>query len=663
MELNEIRGIGVKTLELLNKENINTVYDLVTYFPRSYSIFEVDNSKVYSSLYTCIKGVVCANPFFIKYRRNVNAVIFYLLIDDKKVKCILYASDYLRYKLFKGVSVVLYGRYKSINKEFVGQNIFFDEFKINIETNYHLKNISDSVMKRAVKNCLLAGESFSDFLPAELINKYKLISFNDLILKSHFPENKDDYIQIQRRRKYEEFFWYSVSLEVLKITRRDLIKEKRNIDDKVIDTFISNLPYKLTSDQEKTIEVVKNDILNGYPMNRLVQGDVGSGKSIVAYISALMLMSCGFQAAIMVPTEILAKQQYDIAYSLFSSMGYIVELLTSSTKSKEKDDILYRLHNNRVNLIIGTHALIEDNVKFYRLGLIVIDEQHRFGVMQRKKLISKYNNVDCLYLSATPIPRTLGLSAFGDLDISSIHTKPSNRKKITTKLFNYDSLDKISASIKKHVLKGEQAYIVVPLVIENENIDAMDINSAYEYFSKSLKEISIGVVHGKMKSAEKNKVMNDFKSGRLSVLISTTVIEVGVDVSKASVMVILDANRYGLAQIHQLRGRVGRGSIESFCILVSRVDNERLKLLETLDDGFEISEADLKLRGPGDFLGDDQSGFLGLDYADFQADFKIWSYAKEDGSIYAHKFLETKSKNKKFREILSTNNQQKGKIN
>lgn len=663
MELKDVRGIGAKTLEHFNNEGITSIEEALYTFPKEYTIYEIKNEILLSGEFICIEGILDSNPVFLKYRRNVNAIIFYLIVNNQKVKCVIFSSDYLRYKMYKGVSVILYGRYKKENREFVAQNIFFEKFSLKIETDYKLKNIKNSLMIKTIKNIFTHGYTFIDDLPSELIDRYKLFPLSKYVYTSHFPETKADYIQIQRRRKYEEFFWYSVSLEMLKLSRKNKLKLERIINHNLIDLFIKSLPFELTIDQKKSIDMIASDIECAYPMNRLIQGDVGCGKSIIAYISALMLVSSGFQAVIMVPTEVLANQQYESLKRLFSPLGLTIELLTSSVKQKDKSDILYRLMNNRVNIIVGTHALLEDNVKFYKLGIVIIDEQHRFGVAQRSRLISKYPGADCLYLTATPIPRTLGLTSFGDLDITSVRTMPANRKRVETYVYEYSRLDELTGVLINHINLGEQVYIVVPLVTENTDIDAIDIKEAYEYFSKAMPNIEIGVIHGKLKNVEKANVMNDFKLGKIKALISTTVIEVGVDVKNATIMVILDANRYGLAQIHQLRGRVGRGDKKSYCYLVSKYYNERLDILTRTSDGFEIAMEDFKLRGPGDYLGDKQSGFYSLAYADFENDFKIWSYAKEDGEIYAHKFLEENSKNKKFLEILEVNKSQKNKIN
>lgn len=662
MNLKDVRGIGEKTLEHLKCENINTIEDLLFTFPKSYTIYELNNDFIFSGNYVTINAIIDTNPIFIKYKSRVNAIVFYAKVLDYRIKCVAFASDYLRYKLFKNSNVILYGKYKEDKYEFFVKNIFFDPFEIKIETDYKLKFIPNSQISKAISNVFKTEYSLVDTMPNEILIKYKLYSVMDYLKASHFPKSKTDYIQVLRRRKYEEFFWYSVSLELLRINRKSSFKNKRVVNWSLIELFIKSLDYQLTDDQIKAIEAIRYDIELDYSMNRLIQGDVGCGKSIISYIAALMLISCGYQAVIMVPTEILANQQYQSIKKLFQKFNLSIELLTSSIKTKDKQDILYRLRNNRVNIIVGTHALIEDNVDFYKLGIAIIDEQHRFGVKQRAKLISKFDGVDCLYLTATPIPRTLGLTSFGDLDISSIHTMPKNRKNILTSVYHNNDLDHLCEILKAHIKNNEQIYIVVPLVVENDELDCMDIEQAVNYFTKTLKDVSIGVIHGRQKSSDKISTMANFINGTYQVLISTTVIEVGVDNKNATVMVIVDADRFGLAQIHQLRGRVGRGDKQSYCYLVSKAYNDRLKVLETTADGFEIALEDLKLRGPGDYLGDKQSGFNGLINVDFQNDFKIWTYAKEDGQSYCHKFINGMS-NSKFDKILLENKLQKNKIN
>ena len=479
---------------------------------------------------------------------------------------------------------------------------------------------------------------------------------NELVYKAHLPIEKLDIIQINRRRKYEEFFWYAMSFNILRTMRSKSEKPKRIIDMDFMKYFVDSLSFELTSGQKDAIRDVTKDILGKYPMNRLIQGDVGCGKSIVAIFAILALVTSGYQAALMLPTEILANQQYQLILEYFKKFNIKVELLTSSIKKTERNKILKGLEDGSIQVLVGTHSLIQADVKFHKLGIAVIDEQHKFGVNQRKALIEKYPNTDALYLTATPIPRTLGLTFFGDLDITSIKTMPKGRIPVDTKIISYPKLKALMHFIEGKISLGEQAYVVVPLVIENQDYDAIPIEKAEEMFKSELPNISIGVVHGKMATDKKNQVMEDFKNGNIKILISTTVIEVGVNVPNATIMVILDADRFGLAQIHQLRGRVGRGLKQSYCALVTkRVDNERLRVLENTLDGFGISENDFRLRGPGNYFGEEQSGFLSLEYADFETDYKIWESAKEDADDYFPKYMNGEEKSIRFNDLIIEN--------
>ena len=653
MELGEIKGIGPKTLELLNMDGIYSVKDLLTKYPKKYTLYEKTNESIFESQTNIlVEATVDSKATVVSFKRNVKTVIFYAFINGIKVKCITFSTDYLRYKIYKGIKCYLYGKYNKDIKAFSFQNIFFEEFDCKIEVEYGLKNTPDSTIKRALKSVLSNTYYLEEKLPKELLEKYKLYDIEKYVAASHFPLTKNDYIQVLRRRKYEEFFWYSTSLMLLREKSRSTLKTPKDIDDSLLETFINSLPYELTKDQKKAIFDVKLDMQSVFPMNRLIQGDVGCGKSIVAVISSLLACKAGYQVAVMVPTEILANQQYNDFKKLLMPYGINVEILTSSVKKKDKADILYRLSHGRINVIIGTHALIEENVLFHNLGLSIIDEQHKFGVIQRQKLVSKFKFCDSLYLTATPIPRTLGLSQFGDLDITSIESMPNGRKSIITKVVNTCELDTLIPTINEHLSRNEQVYIVVPMVLENPDYDLFNINSAYEYFESKL-DTAIGIAHGKQKAVERNQVMSDFKAGKYKVLISTTVIEVGVNVTNAQAMVILNAERFGLSQIHQLRGRVGRSSMQGYCYLVSKDEySPRLKVLERTSNGFDISVEDFKLRGPGDYLGDAQSGHVALDYADFQLDYKIWECAYNDSKEYIKLFLNKSIKSAKFDEIL-----------
>jgi ATP-dependent DNA helicase RecG len=654
MELSKIKGIGPKTLELLNMDGIYSVSDLLVRFPKKYTLYEKTNESIFESQnYILVEALIDTKATIVSFRRNVKTVIFYAYINNIKVKCITFSTDYLRYKIFKGTKCLLYGKYKKDIKAFSFQNIFFEDFDCKIEVEYNLKNATDSIIKRAVKSVLTNTYKLEEKLPIELLEKYKLYPMEKYVAASHFPLTKNDYIQVLRRRKYEEFFWYSISLSLLREKNRCTLKTPRIIDDDSLESFLKSLPYELTNDQKKAVFDVKLDMQSVFPMNRLIQGDVGCGKSIVAIIATLLACKASYQVAVMVPTEILANQQFNDFKKMLLPYGITVELLTSSVKKKDKEDILYRLAHGRINVIIGTHALIEENVIFNNLGLSIIDEQHKFGVLQRQKLITKFKFCDSLYLTATPIPRTLGLSQFGDLDITSIESMPNGRKSIITNVINTADIDSLIPIINEHLSRNEQIYVVVPMVLENPDYDLYNINSAYEYFKSKL-NTTIGIAHGKQKAQDRTQIMSDFKSGKYKILISTTVIEVGVNVTNAQAMIILNAERFGLSQIHQLRGRVGRSSAQGYCYLVSKDEySPRLKVLESVSNGFDISVEDFKLRGPGDYLGDAQSGHVALDYADFQLDYKIWQCAYADSKEYIKLFLNKKVKSVKFDEILN----------
>ena len=656
MKLSDIKGVGKATLEQLNKEGVTTIDELLFTYPNSYEVYEFDENKIFSGEYICLNAVCDTKPAFIKYRSNVYSVIFYCFVLGYRVKCIFFSSDYLRYKLFKGTSVVLYGRFKKEDNEFYVKRVFFDDFHQKINVSYKYKNIKSYQIQRIVSNIKELGYRVDETIPKELIKKYKLFSMNELVYKAHLPIEKLDIIQINRRRKYEEFFWYAMSFNILRTMRSKSEKQKRNIDMDFMKGFVDSLSFELTIGQKDAIRDVTKDILGKYPMNRLIQGDVGCGKSIVAIFAILALVTSGYQAALMLPTEILANQQYQLILDYFKKFNIKVELLTSSIKKAERNKILKGLEDGCVEVLVGTHSLIQGDVKFHKLGIAVIDEQHKFGVNQRKALIEKYPNTDALYLTATPIPRTLGLTFFGDLDITSIKTMPKGRIPVDTKIISYSKLKALMHFIEGKIMLGEQAYVVVPLVIENQDYDAIPIEKAEEMFKEELPNIPIGVVHGKMAADKKNQVMEDFKNGNIKILISTTVIEVGVNVVNATIMVILDADRFGLAQIHQLRGRVGRGLKQSYCALVTkRLDNERLKVLENTLDGFGISENDFRLRGPGNYFGEEQSGFLSLEYADFETDYKIWECAKADADDYFPKYMNGEEKSIRFNDLIIEN--------
>jgi ATP-dependent DNA helicase RecG len=654
MDLKELKGLGPKTILKLNNNDIYTVNDLINFFPKSYIIYEENMDDFLSCNNTTIKGVLLSNPFILNYRKGVKAVIFYINYNNQKLKCLYFGSDYLKYKIKIGSLIHIYGKYDKRYNEFHAAKVFVDELKENIEVSYKLKDVYDYVIKNAINNLFLMNVKIKETLPQELIDKYKLLDINKYIYLSHNPKNKEDIKQILRRRKYEEFFWYSIRLERLRF-ERNIFKKSRIIDDKTIIDFKSKLPFTLTKGQNDAINDVINDIKSNIPMNRLIEGDVGSGKTIVGVIASLLEIMAGYQVMVMVPLEVLANQEYEIYKNLFSYLNIKVELLTSNV-TKGRSGILKDFKNGIIDVLIGTHSLLSDEIQSKNLGLIIIDEQHKFGVNQREKIKKKYKNLDALYLTATPIPRTLGLTTFGDLDISIINEKPQDRLKITTKIIPYNKINGLFKSVNNEINLNHQIYAVTPYI--EDGSDAISIKEAYDMISQALPNARIAMLHGKMKNAEKTKIMQDFKDHQIDILVSTTVIEVGVDSKDATLIMIFDAERYGLAQIHQLRGRVGRSNIQSYCALISDdIDNIRLNKLVELSDGFEIANEDFIERGPGDFLGTNQSGFENLKYASFESDMNIWSCAKKDGENYFYKYKNNELNSDIFDEIISIKDQ------
>lgn len=662
MELKDIKQIGPITLEKLNAHQIYTPKDLLLFFPKKYYFYQVNNETAFSGEMQCFRAVVVSRPVWIKTIKRSRAFVFYVTINQRKVKCIIFSGDYLRFKLQIGLSIICYGKYKQKENEFSLTTIFFDDFQCRIEQDYGISDLNNKTIQSAVERIIQTGFILEDELPKEYIQKYRLGTLNEIVSLAHFPKDVSDCIRVKRRVRYEDFFWYTASLEALNQLKNREEKIPKEINVPILDETIKNLDYDLTSDQKNVLEECISDLKSTKIMNRLVQGDVGSGKSIIAFLCSLAVISAGYQVAFMAPTEILAKQHYENAKKLFPTLS--IGLLTSSVKSKEREEILYKLLHGRISLLIGTHALLEDHVIFKNLGLVIIDEQHRFGVNQRKTLLDKLKGVDALYLTATPIPRTLGLTSFGDLDLSIIKTMPKNRKPVITKIVSMDQLTILGKKLERHLALGEQIYVVVPLIEESERLDYIDMKAAEEIFEELLPNVKFGVLHGKMKAKDKESIMHAFKTHELDCLLSTTVIEVGIDISNATVMVILDAERYGLSQIHQLRGRVGRGSAQSYCYLVTTKDYvKRLDILEKTTDGFLLAEEDFKLRGPGDYLGEEQSGFTSLNF-DFESkDLTIWKCAMEDSKEFVSRYLKGEVLHSRLDAIFKQVSVKKTKIN
>ena len=625
-ELKNIKGIGDKTIKLLNKLNIYNVYDLVSYYPFRYEVIKkttLDSEKV------VVSGSIASNPI-ISYFKNMNRLTFKINIDNQIINIVIFNRGYLKNNLIIGKTITVIGKYDKLKNTISASDIKLYDIgnKVNIEPIYHLtKGITNTKLNTYINNAL---ESYSeiDYIPDYIQTKYNFISKKDALKNIHNPNNTSIKNAILRS-KYEELFLFMLKINALKKRNNEFtIGYKRNIDINKVNKFTDSLPFKLTTDQLSTIDDIINDLKDEKRMNRLIEGDVGSGKTIVSIISMYAVYTCNYQSALMAPTEILAKQHYENITKLLSDYPINICLLTSSTKKSEKEIIYNQIEHGKIDIIIGTHSIIQDDIKYNNLGLVITDEQHRFGVNQRNSLRNKGNMPDVLYMSATPIPRTYALTIYGDMDISIIKSMPSGRKKIITEVYDDKNIKEVLIKIKNELDNNHQIYVVSPL-IESED-EKEDIKKLEKKFKLAFKNYNIGILHGKMNSKDKEKVMNDFLNKEIDILISTTVIEVGVDVKNATMIVIFDAFKFGLATLHQLRGRVGRNDLQSYCILISNKDSKRLDIMKNVSDGFLLAEEDLKLRGYGDLFGTKQSGDMTFKIANLTKDYSMLLKAKDD---------------------------------
>ncbi len=646
--LEEIKGIGPKTLELLGKISIETIDDLVRYYPYRYNIYSPSNILDATDEDTIvISGIITSIPKVSYIKRNFNRLSFSLETSNININVVIFNRAFLSKQLFIGKNVTLIGKYNKLKNTFNCSDIkLYGLTKTEVEPVYHMVNgLKTSTLTKAILNALSNKDNVSEIVPEYIQDRYELMSTYDAIKEIHFPTSGEKLKNAKVKLKYEELFEFMFKINLMKFKNQlfgdFVIKE---ITDEMVNEVISSIPFELTSDQRSAIDDIVSDFRNLRKMNRLVLGDVGSGKTIVSFIAIMLNLKCGYQSAILAPTEVLAVQHYENFISLFKDVR--VELLVGSTKKKDKEDIINRLKNNEVDVIIGTHAILEDNVEFANIGLVVTDEQHRFGVNQRKALQNKGKCVDVLYMSATPIPRTYALTIYGDMDISMIKQKPSGRKEIITKQYSLSSIKQITDEIEAELNLNHQAYVVAPLIEENEETDLNDISKIADMLKQNFKyKHSLGIMHGKMKKQDKEDIMNKFKNGELEVLISTTVIEVGVDVKNATMMVIFNAERFGLATLHQLRGRVGRNSLQSKCLLISDKETERLKVLEESNDGFYISEKDFEIRGTGDLFGIRQSGDMAFKIADIRRDYRILLQCQKDSQEFLNDNIENNFRN------------------
>lgn len=650
MKITELKGIGEKYAQLLGRLSVYTVEDLVGLYPRDYELYQEPAfistlSPDYENTNVVIDGVVSKKNDV--YHTGKLAVISTFINDENgdRIKCTWFNMPFLKSSLKLGMRYIFRGRFvikngiKILEQPQMYTRSQYSEIEGTMQPIYPLtKGLSNKTVANAVHQAL---EKFDaglekEYIPGYVRQKNELAEHNYAVVNIHFPKSMEDYIQARKRLAFEEFFLFVLAVRSLRNSNERIPNGYIIQNDSRTDDFIEKLPFSLTNGQKSAWTEVKKNMSGKGLMSRLIQGDVGSGKTIIAVLALMNTAYAGYQAAMMVPTEVLAKQQYDSITKMFNNMGVElnVSLLVGSMTAAAKRKVYEDIENGRTDIVIGTHAVIQEKVIFKNLALVITDEQHRFGVNQRRDLSDKGNNPHILVMSATPIPRTLAIIVYGDLDISVIDELPAERLPIKNCVVDESYRPNAYKFIENQVHAGRQAYVICPMVEDSENIEAENvIDYAKKLSGELLDDIKVEYLHGKMKASQKNEIMEKFSKNEINVLVSTTVIEVGVNVPNATVMMVENAERFGLAQLHQLRGRVGRGGFQSYCIFVSgnksKKTKDRLEILNKTNDGFKIAEEDLKLRGPGDFFGVRQSGDFDFGIADIYTDAKVLKSASE----------------------------------
>lgn len=650
MKITELKGIGEKYAQLLGRLSVYTVEDLVGLYPRDYELYQEPAfistlSPDYENTNVVIDGVVSKKIDV--YHTGKLAVISTFINDENgdRIKCTWFNMPFLKSSLKLGMRYIFRGRFvikngiKILEQPQMYTRSQYSEIEGTMQPIYPLtKGLSNKTVANAVHQAL---EKFDaglekEYIPGYVRQKNELAEHNYAVVNIHFPKSMEDYIQARKRLAFEEFFLFVLAVRSLRNSNERIPNGYIIQNDSRTDDFIEKLPFSLTNGQKSAWTEVKKNMSGKGLMSRLIQGDVGSGKTIIAVLALMNTAYAGYQAAMMVPTEVLAKQQYDSITKMFNNMGVElnVSLLVGSMTAAAKRKVYEDIENGRTDIVIGTHAVIQEKVIFKNLALVITDEQHRFGVNQRRDLSDKGNNPHILVMSATPIPRTLAIIVYGDLDISVIDELPAERLPIKNCVVDESYRPNAYKFIENQVHAGRQAYVICPMVEDSENIEAENVIDYAKKLSGELPDdIKVEYLHGKMKASQKNEIMEKFSKNEINVLVSTTVIEVGVNVPNATVMMVENAERFGLAQLHQLRGRVGRGGFQSYCIFVSgnksKKTKDRLEILNKTNDGFKIAEEDLKLRGPGDFFGVRQSGDFDFGIADIYTDAKVLKSASE----------------------------------
>ncbi|MEV2921461.1 ATP-dependent DNA helicase RecG [Paenibacillus larvae] len=647
MDLNQIpvtrvSGVGPQKAEDLAALGIHTAAQLIAYFPFRYEDYRLrDLSEVKDGERITVQGNLIGAPVLQRYGRK-SRLSCKVVIDHFFVTAVWFNRPFLKDKLASGKEIRLTGKWDARRKQLTVSESEFpgnDSLTGTLQPVYSLTgSLTQKSIRKMIQQALKQfGNLIQEVLPADFVKRYQLLPRKQAVALIHRPSGLEDGKQARRRMVYEELFFFQLKMHAFKaITRKRADGLAQQVDLPKIRSFVKSLPFELTPSQKQVVGEILHDMQQPYTMNRLLKGDVGAGKTVVAATALYATVTSGCQGALMVPTEILAEQHKKSLSRMFKPYGIETALLTGSSTDKKRREILAGVQMGLIQVLIGTHALIQEDVFFRKLGLVVTDEQHRFGVSQRSILRRKGMNPDVLSMTATPIPRTLAIAAFGDLDVSTLREMPKGRKPIKTYWVHHDMLERVLGFIQKEAAGGRQAYVICPLIEESDKLDVQNAIDVHVQLQQHFPDLNIGLLHGRMTAAEKDDTMRSFKDGSIQVLVSTTVIEVGVDVPNATLMVVYDADRFGLSQLHQLRGRVGRGEHQSFCVLIAdpktEVGKERMQAMTETTDGFEIARRDLELRGPGDFFGTKQSGLPEFRIADLMCDFEIMEIARDDAA-------------------------------
>ncbi|MCD8898735.1 ATP-dependent DNA helicase RecG [Staphylococcus gallinarum] len=639
--LAQIKGLGPKRLAVLNELNIYTVEDLVLYLPTRYDDNTViDLNQAEDQATVTVVGEVYSTPTVAFFGRNKSKLTVHIMVNHIAVKCTFFNQPYLKKKIELHGMVTVKGKWNRSKQEINGMRMFFtqsSESETQFEPVYRIKEgIKQKPLREMIRQVL--GEvTIHEWLSDELRAKYKLETLNDTLHALHFAPDKQSLLKARRTYAFTELFMFELRMQWLnRIEKTSDEAIEVDYDIELVKQFIKDLPFELTDAQKNSVNEIFRDLKAPLRMHRLLQGDVGSGKTVVAAICMYALKTAGYQSALMVPTEILAEQHAESLVGIFGDRMNVA-LLTGSVKGKKRKLLLEQLENNEIDCIIGTHALIQDDVIFHNIGLVITDEQHRFGVNQRQLLREKGAMTNVLFMTATPIPRTLAISVFGEMDVSSIKQLPKGRKPIITSWSKHEAYDSVLNQMTAELRKGRQAYVICPLIESSEHLeDVQNVVALYESLEQYYGEGKVGLLHGKLSSDDKDEVMQQFSNHEIDILVSTTVVEVGVNVPNATFMMIYDADRFGLSTLHQLRGRVGRSEHQSYCVLIASPKTEtgieRMNIMTQTTDGFELSERDLEMRGPGDFFGVKQSGLPDFLVANVVEDYKMLEVARDEAA-------------------------------